>query len=36
VNWIAEVLGALRNERKLRKVEHDCLDAAEKMGLIQQ
>jgi hypothetical protein len=36
VNWIGELLGALKKERGLRKVEHECLDAAEKKGLIQQ
>jgi hypothetical protein len=35
-NWIAELLGTLTKERSLRKVEHACLDDAEKRGLIQQ
>lgn len=35
-NWITELLGTLTKERKLRKVEHECLDTAEKRGLIQQ
>ncbi len=34
--WIAELLGIVTKERKLRKVEHQCLDDAEKQGLIQQ
>jgi hypothetical protein len=34
--WIVDVLGVVRQEKGLRKVEHDCLDAAEKKGLIQQ
>lgn len=36
VTWIAELLGTVIKERALRKVEHDCLDDAEKRGLIQQ
>lgn len=34
--WIADVLGVTDKLRGLRKVEHDCLDEAEKKGLIQQ
>ena len=34
--WIADTLGAFNALRSLRKVEHDCLDASEKKGLIQQ
>lgn len=34
--WIAEVLGVVEKQRGLRAVEHDCLDALEKRGLITQ
>lgn len=34
--WIVDVLGVVQQEKGLRKVEHDCLDNAEKKGLIQQ
>lgn len=35
-SWIIDVLGIVQQEKGLRKVEHDCLDNAEKKGLIQQ
>jgi hypothetical protein len=34
--WIADTLGVVDTLRGLRKVEHGCLDEAEKKGLIQQ
>lgn len=34
--WIADTLGVVRQEKGLRKVEHDCLDALDKKGLITQ
>lgn len=34
--WVIDVLASARNERALRKVEHDCLDAHEKAGVIRQ
>ena len=34
--WIAEVLGVVEKQRGLRAVEHNCLDALEKRGLITQ
>jgi hypothetical protein len=36
VNWITETLGVVREEKGLRKIEHECLDNAEKKKLIQQ
>jgi hypothetical protein len=33
--WAAEVLGALREERALRRVEHGCLDELRKRGVIR-
>lgn len=36
VVFIADLAGLLTNERAQRAVEHDCLDASEKQGLIQQ
>lgn len=35
-DWIADLLGVVRQEKGLRKVEHDCLDKSEKKGLITQ
>lgn len=34
--WIVDLLGVTNKLRSLRKVEHDCLDEAEKKGLIVQ
>lgn len=34
--WIVELLGYTRKVNELRAVEHNCLDEAEKKGLIQQ
>jgi hypothetical protein len=36
VVWIIDATTVVRKLRGLRKVEHDCLDEAEKKGLIQQ
>jgi hypothetical protein len=36
VTWIASLVATLDKERDYRKVEHGCLDLAEKKGLIQQ
>jgi hypothetical protein len=36
VGFITEVLGTLAKERKLRKIEHACLDEHEKRGTIRQ
>lgn len=34
--WVAEVLGVAEKRGRLRDVEHACLDALEKKGLITQ
>lgn len=34
--WIADVLGVAEKLRGLRSVEHECLDALERKGLITQ
>lgn len=34
--WIVDVLAILEEERKFRKIEHGCLDEAEKAGHITQ
>lgn len=36
VSWILDVLGVVQQEKGLRKVEHDCLDNAERRKLIRQ
>ncbi len=36
VTWIIEAVTVTRKEKALRKIEHDCLDEAEKQGLIRQ
>lgn len=36
VLWIIDVLSVAKERKDLRQVEHDCLDQAEKKGLIRQ
>ena len=36
VLWIAETLAVTATLRELRRVEHECLDDAERRGLIRQ
>jgi hypothetical protein len=36
VSFVADLLSLLADDRAQRKVEHDCLDDAEKKGLIRQ
>jgi hypothetical protein len=36
VLWVIDAATVVRKLRGLRQVEHDCLDEAEKKGLIQQ
>ena len=36
VNWIIDVLGAIRVSEGYRRIEHKCLDELEAKGLIRQ
>jgi hypothetical protein len=36
LNWIDSILGTVRKERELRKIEHACLDQHEARGDIRQ